>query len=114
MCSSGSAFCHSALCSTDISFNNRHHLTCYFKGCTVHRMCAGGSGKPCFVSNLEKLLYKSIPQGRQCFCWLNCPLSPLNHVCKSSSQKISSLAPVVSLLYLAHTFVNMALDYLSC
>lgn len=91
-----------------------YHLTCYFKGCIVRRMCAEGNGKPCFVSTLEKLHYKRIPQSRQCFCWFNCPFSPLNHVYKSSSQKVISLAPLLSLLYLAHTFVNMALDYLSC
>lgn len=54
--------------------------------------------RPCSVSILEELHCKSNSWGRQCFHWLTCPLSPLYYVYPSSTQKISSLNPLIFLL----------------
>lgn len=54
-------------------------LTCNFKSCIINKyMQKYSSERSCFLTIFQKLHYRSISWGRQCFYWPTPPLSPLN------------------------------------
>lgn len=70
-----------------------YHLTYYFKGCTIYKMCAKrNQSKPCFVSVYEELHDESTPEANSASSGSHalCPLWT-----KSSTQ-IGSLSPWIS------------------